>query len=1055
MSMSSAEMTMAIMLQNRWITFIGVLQRYDVVLDSRIAGHLRRFLVSWATANKHPLEPISETTEGGIVPKKLPGMPLWSILFSFECLPGTLKLFSGDHHLSPSSDIRHSDVIGHEWLLPYVRLSTVYQHATTSGSSPMGNIDLFIEPQKNVTDPSLALFLHECLRNYERATTLGFTPASATASSFSSRLASISKENWYSPFRHGSWCLALHLQEQNIELNCGHFGRVSCLLQATPCKFLASLIPDGISGQLHVIGSCVLPELSVRLGHSFASDGCFKAQIRQLSMYFDHPIESWGEGSVPTRVFLAVSSFQATINARYLHDMHIFRRVWFRKRRRETSFIGETPPLPQPPFSSSLKPSSTSRFPPSSSRLRIKSYYIPPNHDPSASGNFSITPTERLSPFPTTSADIDKSPVLEQEGSAHPSTSKSVSRKPVILEPGSDPNLPNIPPLPPIPQGPRSKSLHLSEEYRELSRLQGHASPPKEMYCINFVCSQAAGDLDLSHILGKMQFSIHQGFSRCHAPLGSGHSQFILCAERAIAESKGRIGFAATSVYPLLSGKLSKGQMRFSLNAYHNLCDLFCQMMHFSFRVEYPIERVFLLEMEQSQCSVRDQWRCDTLMDISAVNIDMGLEMRSIRFLVTKDTAPALSYIRKCLQRLFQHRVPSSSQTHPKGPSSPRIRQSDIFGTSSSFEDGKESELPIKQSTLATMVEPSQETLPRPHIIKDLMTYTMLVCRDHALLPISHLRVNLNRFSCALYSTLADSDWARLTIDDFFLRLNEASHPISSNTAFSSHKDVLLHMKGMEIAKCSNDHPSAKSKRHFSEDQWMEYAFAMSSASASPTVSGLATAVTVIAKLPPTIVTMETDHVFTRCEIDYHFAADFDEAIYVNLNIGMYHFIRDLADTYLKSYRREFLEDYPHRHGEKTTESATPSPSDETSRVVADLEFHAIGPIQFNPKLRALGEATPRIEKIFEWLGIDRETLPKCLHRGVTIPLVHGLWRVNRHIMHRILSKDTSSLDTTTPITDRHSLRSVHPSQISSPMLYATSMYSFLGSDSQSSSHGL
>ena len=1041
MSMSSAEMTMALMSQDRWITFNGVLQRYDVVLDSRIAGHLRRFLMSWMAVDKRPPEPTPETTEGNNAPKELPIMPSWSVLFSFECLPGTLKLFLGDQHLSPSSGLRHPDVIGHEWLLPYVRLSIVYQYTTSSGSPPIGSIDLSIVPQKNVTDPSLALFLNECLRNYERAIVPGSASVSATTFS-SSRLASISKENWYLPFRRGSWYLVLHLQEQNIELNCGHFGRVSCILQITPCKLLASLIPDEISGQLHVVGSYVLPELNIRLGHSFASDGCFKAQIRQLSMYFDHPIESWGKGSVPTRIFLAMESFQVAINARYLHDIHIFRRVWFRKRPREASVIGETSHLSRPPFSSSSSkpPPSTSRFSPSSSRLRIKSYYIPPNYDSSTSGTFSIAPIGHLSPLPPTSADLDKSSTLEQEVFTHPSTSKLVSRKLVMPESGSDTNLTNLPPLPPLSPGPRSRSAHLSEEYRELPRLQDPTSSSKEMYCINFVCSQAMGDLDLSQILGKMQFSIHQGFGRCHAPLHSGHSQFILCADRVVAESKGRIGFAATSVYPLISGKLSKGQIRFSLNAYHRLCDLFCQMMHFSFQVEYPIEKVFLLDMEQSQCSIHDQWRRDALMDISAINIDVSLEARSIRVLVAKDTAPALSYIRKCLQRLFQHRTPSSSQTNPKGPSS------------SSLDHGKESESPLKQSTQTTMIEQSRDTPFRPHIIEDLMIYTLLVCRDHALLPISHLRINLHKFSCALYSTFADSDWARLAIDEFFLRLNEASHPLSSNTTFSSHKDVLLHMKGMEIAKCSNDHPSAKSKRHFSEDQWMDYAFAMSSASASSAVSGLTTtAVAVIAKLPPTIVTMETDHVFTQCEINYHFAADFNDAIYVNLNIGMYQFFQDLAATYLKSYRREFFEDYPHRHGE-TTESAMPSPSNEPSRVTADLEFHAIGPIQFNPKLLALGEATPRIEKIFEWLGIDRETLPKCLHRGVAIPLVHGLWRINRHMIHRIVSKDRSSLDPT-PIIDRHSHRFVHPSTTSSPMLYATSMYCFLGSDSQSSSH--
>jgi hypothetical protein len=52
------------------------------------------------------------------------------------------------------------------------------------------------------------------------------------------------------------------------------------------------------------------------------------------------------------------------------------------------------------------------------------------------------------------------------------------------------------------------------------------------------------------------------------------------------------------------------------------------------------------------------------------------------------------------------------------------------------------------------------------------------------------------------------------------------------------------------------------------------------------------------------------------------------------------------------------------------------------------LQFRPIVPMQFEPILKALGDATPRLDVVLAWLGIDRGTLPALIHKNLIQSLV-------------------------------------------------------------------
>jgi len=43
--------------------------------------------------------------------------------------------------------------------------------------------------------------------------------------------------------------------------------------------------------------------------------------------------------------------------------------------------------------------------------------------------------------------------------------------------------------------------------------------------------------------------------------------------------------------------------------------------------------------------------------------------------------------------------------------------------------------------------------------------------------------------------------------------------------------------------------------------------------------------------------------------------------------------------------------------------------------------------MQLEPQLSALGEATPPLDKVLSWLGVQREAIPLTVHSSVTAPL--------------------------------------------------------------------
>ena len=122
----------------------------------------------------------------------------------------------------------------------------------------------------------------------------------------------------------------------------------------------------------------------------------------------------------------------------------------------------------------------------------------------------------------------------------------------------------------------------------------------------------------------------------------------------------------------------------------------------------------------------------------------------------------------------------------------------------------------------------------------------------------------------------------------------------------------------------------------------------------------------------------------------YKFIADFDGSLDVSLNISYYTFLKLVGKTYAdaivaalatdfqaqSSHRRALSEDLL---GETTAGSSSSATPDNVRATTEDsqgsrerlphLTFRALIPIQLEPQLKALGEATPRLEKVLEWLG--------------------------------------------------------------------------------------
>ena len=179
----------------------------------------------------------------------------------------------------------------------------------------------------------------------------------------------------------------------------------------------------------------------------------------------------------------------------------------------------------------------------------------------------------------------------------------------------------------------------------------------------------------------------------------------------------------------------------------------------------------------------------------------------------------------------------------------------------------------------------------------------------------------------------------------------------------------------------------------------------------------------------------------------YTFLTDFDGAVDVSLNLALYQYLQDMARTYAarvgeEQGRRGADEHQADTSGHVVTQlppslmsagsarrrkhskgrrahhvarSGSSSADDDVSSGSASgvskhkrrprrkrvTAFHPLLPMQLEPQLKALGDATPSIKSVLSWLGVRRETIPEAVHKGLALQIEGAAASVMRMVLKR------------------------------------------------------
>jgi hypothetical protein len=156
--------------------------------------------------------------------------------------------------------------------------------------------------------------------------------------------------------------------------------------------------------------------------------------------------------------------------------------------------------------------------------------------------------------------------------------------------------------------------------------------------------------------------------------------------------------------------------------------------------------------------------------------------------------------------------------------------------------------------------------------------------------------------------------------------------------------------------------------------------------------------------------------------LQHIFQVGFDGQINVSLNIGLIKYLQELVHQFEDQYRRALqgpsvpmestststigekpgedskdeveVEEDAAQKEELSLEKGEPEPSSGAAAAAAtatatatavnnELEYQALIPVNFQPQLQIMGEATPPVE----WLGLKRDRIPAIIHEEVTLNL--------------------------------------------------------------------
>jgi hypothetical protein len=172
--------------------------------------------------------------------------------------------------------------------------------------------------------------------------------------------------------------------------------------------------------------------------------------------------------------------------------------------------------------------------------------------------------------------------------------------------------------------------------------------------------------------------------------------------------------------------------------------------------------------------------------------------------------------------------------------------------------------------------------------------------------------------------------------------------------------------------------------------------------------------------IPRTDLTMQSTQIHQV--LQHIFQVGFDGQINVSLNIGLIKYLQELVHQFEDQYRRALqgpsvpmestststigekpgedskdeveVEEDAAQKEELSLEKGEPEPSSGAAAAAAtatatatavnnELEYQALIPVNFQPQLQIMGEATPPVE----WLGLKRDRIPAIIHEEVTLNL--------------------------------------------------------------------
>jgi hypothetical protein len=157
-----------------------------------------------------------------------------------------------------------------------------------------------------------------------------------------------------------------------------------------------------------------------------------------------------------------------------------------------------------------------------------------------------------------------------------------------------------------------------------------------------------------------------------------------------------------------------------------------------------------------------------------------------------------------------------------------------------------------------------------------------------------------------------------------------------------------------------------------------------------------------ILAVPGALLEMESvqrvnpDEIVDTTVIKYNFTSKFPDAIKVTTNLSEYSFFRNLIGYYKSEVEQE-LKAYTHLSKQQQQsmllqqinyEEEKKSMFKKGSILPSKVDRKFEGSVELNPKLNVLGDMTPKVETVLNWLGIkDRNVIPRATHSGLTDPL--------------------------------------------------------------------